>query len=35
MSLGKPVIKQIFMEDDMRDYAVSESMKALEISNSE
>ena len=35
MSLGKPVIKLVFMEDEMRDFAISESQKALETSNSE
>ena len=35
MSLGKPVIKLVFMEDEMRDFAISESQKALENSKSE
>ena len=35
MSLGKPVIKLVFMDDEMRDFAVSEATKALETSNSE
>ena len=35
MSLGKPVIKLIFMEDEMRDFAISEAQKALDTSNSE
>ncbi len=32
MSLGKPVIKLVFMEDEMRDFAISEAQKALESS---
>lgn len=35
MSLGKPTIKLVFMDDDMRDFAVNEATKALETSNSE
>jgi len=35
MSLGKPTIKLVFMDDDMRDYAINEATKALETSNSE
>jgi hypothetical protein len=35
MSLGKPVIKLCFMEDEMRDFAMSEAQKALDNSNSE
>lgn len=35
MSLGKPVIKLVFMEDEMRDFAISEAQKALDTSNSE
>jgi hypothetical protein len=35
MSLGKPVIKSCFMEDEMRDFAISEAQKALDTSNSE
>lgn len=35
MSLGKPTLKLVFMDDDMRDFAVSEATKALETSNSE
>ncbi len=35
MSLGKPVIRAIFMEDEMRDFAISEAQKALDTSNSE
>ena len=35
MSLGKPVIKMCFMEDEMRDFAISEAQKALDTSNSE
>ena len=35
MSLGKPVIKIVFMEDEMRDFAISEATKALDTSNSE
>ena len=35
MSLGKPVIKTVFMDDEMRDFAISESQKALETSVSE
>jgi len=32
MSLGKPVIKLVFMEDEMRDFAISEAQRALESS---
>ena len=35
MSLGKPVIKFTVMQDEMRDFAISEAQKALETSNSE
>jgi hypothetical protein len=35
MSLGKPVIKIVYMEDEMRDFAISEATKALDTSNSE
>lgn len=35
MSLGKPTIKLVFMDDDMRDFAINEATKALETSNSE
>lgn len=35
MSLGKPVIKLCLMEDEMRDFAISEATKALDTSNSE
>jgi hypothetical protein len=35
MSLGKPVIKLCLMEDEMRDFAISEAQKALDTSNSE
>lgn len=35
MSLGKPTIKLVFMDDEMRDFAVNEATKALETSNSE
>jgi len=35
MSLGKPVIKLTLMEDEMRDFAISEAQKALDTSNSE
>ena len=35
MSLGKPTIKSCFMDDEMRDYAVTEAAKALETSNFE
>ena len=35
MSLGKPVVKDCFMDDEMKDFAISEAMKALETSNSE
>ena len=35
MSLGKPTIKLVFMDDEMRDYAINEATKALETSNSE
>jgi hypothetical protein len=35
MSLGKPVIKLSLMEDEMKDFAISEAQKALDISNSE
>ena len=30
MSLGKPVIKTVYMEDEMRDFAISEAQKALD-----
>ena len=30
MSLGKPVIKLCLMEDEMRDFAISESLRALD-----
>jgi hypothetical protein len=37
MSLGKPVVlpQHVHMDDDMRDFAISEAQKALETSNSE
>jgi hypothetical protein len=35
MSLGKPTIKLVFMDDEMRDFAINEATKALETSNSE
>lgn len=35
MNLGKPVIKLAFMDDEMKDFAISESLKALDISLSE
>ena len=35
MSLGKPVIQMYFMDDEMKDFAISEAQKALDISNSE
>ena len=35
MSLGKPVIKDCFMDEEMKDFAVYEATKALETSNSE
>ena len=35
MSLGKPVVKDCFMDDEMKDFAISEAIKALETSNSE
>ena len=35
MSLGKPTIKLVFMDDNMRDFAINEATKALETSNSE
>lgn len=35
MSLGKPTIKSCFMDDEMRDFAVSEAIRGLDISNSE
>ncbi len=35
MSLGKPVIRAVFMDDEMRDFAISEAQKALDTSNSE
>ena len=35
MSLGKPVINKVFMDDEMRDYAISEAVKSLEVSNTE
>ena len=37
MSLGKPVIRpnSVFMDDEMRDFAISEAQKALDTSNSE
>lgn len=30
MSLGKPVMKLCFMEDEMRDFSISEAQKALD-----
>ena len=35
MSLGKPVVKDSAMDDDMKEFAISEAMKALDTSNSE
>ena len=35
MSLGKPTIKLVYMDDEMRDFAINEATKALETSNSE
>ena len=35
MSLGKPTIKLVFMDDEMLDFAINEATKALETSNSE
>ena len=35
MSLGKPVVKDCFMDEEMKDFAISEAMKALDNSNSE
>lgn len=35
MSLGKPVIKLVYMDDELRDFAISEAQKALDTSNSE
>jgi len=35
MSLGKPVIKMVLMEDEMKDFAIYEAQKALDTSNSE
>ncbi len=35
MSFGKPVIKFCVMEDEMRDYAVSEATKSLELPGNE
>lgn len=35
MSLGKPVIKVSVMDDEMKDFAISEAQKALDTSNSE
>ena len=35
MSLGKPVIKFVDMEDEMRIFCVAEAVRALDSSNSE
>ena len=35
MVLGKPVIKAVEMEDEMRDFAISEALNALEKANTE
>ena len=35
MSLGKPVIKLVLMEEEMRDFAISEAQKALDTCHSE
>ncbi len=35
MSFGKPVIKFCVMDDEMRDYAISEATKSLELPGNE
>lgn len=35
MSLGKPVIKLIFMDEETKEFAISEAQKALDNLNSE
>ena len=35
MSLGRPVIRNSFMEEEMKDHAISEAQIALERCNSE
>lgn len=32
MSLGKPVIKAVYMEDEMRDFAILEAQQSLDRS---
>ena len=35
MSLGKPVVKLVDMDDEMKSWAINEAIKALEASSSE
>lgn len=35
MNLGKPVIQMCYMEDEMKDFAVVEAQKSLDLSHTE